>query len=311
MISDWAHDPLQSFSAGQELAPLRRSLSKHPIADRRLAFWVELLFVSICHSTNWDRLHEVMIQFAQRNPEALEPAELLDVYKSETSELGRALASTPNLAERLSVLAQVGQAAIEIRLLDRIQYWAASGVTLSGGDGLYATLDQIETFSEDPLRKKSRVLAHQLSASGLVAILDPDSLAPAIDYHLIRLYMRTNRIHPRDKRGYDAFAVPRTMGVESLTRIRAAVDEAMHYTAEGAELRIDELNDVEWQIARSFCTRDRPRCNEGPLEEKPVSEGVLELSIQAGGCPLRGVCLGRHIPTVQGLQEPTSTKSFY
>lgn len=313
MITDWRHDPLQAFAAGRELSALGSSSTRHALGhDPILALWIEMVFVSICHSTNWDRLHDRIVEIASVDPRTVSPPSLQGLGEEDARAFfAGALECDSSIRERAAILRELADYACETDLFSTIGRWTVSGVTLEGECGLYRILDEIPAYAADPLRKKSRVLAHQVSRFQLATILDPGALAPAIDYHLIRLYMRTNRIYPRDKRGYEVFSDTRSLGDEGILRMRLAVEEALRYTSEGADLCIAEVNDLEWQIARSFCVRDRPRCNEGPLPTKPVSEALEAASKTAGGCPLRNVCLGRHLPRVQRLQEPKSTSSFY
>lgn len=192
-----------------------------------------------------------------------------------------------------------------------LEQMAVGTLELGGPSGLYSRLDSIEVFSADPLRKKARILAHQLVRRGLVKVSDEKSLAPAIDYHLIRLYVRTGRVVPAAHDMYSALSGGRTMRIGAVTRLRQAVEEAMWHTAEGAGLRMDELNHIEWQIARSFCLRVDPRCLGEPLAEKPVDVPLAELSASKGGCPASHWCVAFGSSWRRQLQDPRLARSYY
>jgi hypothetical protein len=254
------------------------------------------------------------MQVAKDTPELISPRALALLTVDEASELlhaGLEPGSRRDLSERHRLLVSLGSNASSILTFDRLRKWAEVGVSVEGPDGLYNFLETIPAFAEDPLRKKSRVLAHQLCGFGLVTIGDPHNLAPAIDYHLIRLYMRTNRIYPARRDDYERYSSQRRASTSKMLDIRGAVDDAMRYTAAAAELRMDRLNHLEWQIARSFCVREEPRCTGGPLAAKPVDRSLAEISINRGGCPLVGICRARAIPLLQKLQDPTSSRSYY
>src|SRR3546814_15988328 len=51
-------------------------------------------------------------------------------------------------------------------------------------------------YTGDPFDKKARVLAHDLHREGIMMFSDPENLKPAIEYHLIRLYLRSGRVIP-------------------------------------------------------------------------------------------------------------------
>lgn len=317
--STWRSDPLQSYAMGRSLCGLRVERAEHELHDGPawLALWAEIVFVSICHQTNWDQLHAHIMQIARNAPDKISPSSLRMLSIAETgSLLADGLEAGParsrrDLAERRRLLVSLGDSAHKELSCEHLNKWGRDGVRLMGDNGVYASLDTVPAFSEDPLRKKARVLVHQLAGFGLVDIADPENMAPAIDYHLIRLYMRTNRIHPVRGDDYDKFSIQRTASQLKVGDIRQAVEEAMYYTAAGADLRIDQLNHVEWQIARSFCVREAPRCDGGPLEEKPIEETLSRLSVSQGGCPVRGICRGRQVPFLRRLQDPSLSKSFY
>jgi hypothetical protein len=76
-------------------------------------------------------------------------------------------------------------------------------------------------------------------------------------------------------------------------------------------MRISDLNHFEWQIARSFCVREGPRCDSPGLPSKRVDPTLAGMASNVGGCPLRTVCFGRKEPVLLRLQEPLSRTSYY
>lgn len=182
---------------------------------------------------------------------------------------------------------------------------------MAGDSGAYAALAKLSAFAADPLQKKSRVLVHQWITAGAFEFPDTEHVAPAIDYHLIRLYLRSNRIHPRASRTLGRFLEGRPVRDDELHGIRKAVEGAMHYTAAGARMSIADLNHHEWQIARSFCLREGARCDGPQLEQKPVDPPLAALAVAKGGCPFRLVCRGASEQTFRQLLEPKSTSDYY
>ena len=183
---------------------------------------------------------------------------------------------------------------------------------MGGVSGIYNWLASIPAFGADPLQKKSRILVHQLLAYRLLEVADPENILPAVDYHLMRLYVRTGRVVARRAQIVERLQGDRKVErIEFVTHLRRAVEEAMWHTASGARRPVNEVNHIEWQIGRSFCTRKEPRC-EGPfLEDKPPDACVQALSSGSAACPLRGDCAGATDKSLRSIVDPASSRSYY
>ena len=70
---------------------------------------------------------------------------------------------------------------------------------LDGADGFYAAMKAVPAFAEDRLEKKARVLAHDVFREQIINFRDPENLRPAVEYHLLRLYLRTGRVYPTEQ----------------------------------------------------------------------------------------------------------------
>jgi hypothetical protein len=287
----------------------------HPLkAERQWQIWSEIVFISICHQANWDRLHDRIIDIASKDVCELQPSELCKLTSKRFIELFANGLDPDRLKvkERLKLLRELGRKALGWPNGVGLSWLNDEHVSLSGHEGIYSWLNNIPVFSADPIQKKARVLVHQLLRYGLIKVTDPEHISPAVDYHLIRLYVRTARVRPANDEWEQRLKEGGKARVEPVTALRRAVEEAMYYTATGAELRVDELNHIEWQIARSFCLRENPRCYAGPLIEKPVDSTVSALSCKTGcTCPLRMECLGARDAQVREVLDPQSAKSYY
>jgi hypothetical protein len=106
---------------------------------------------------------------------------------------------------------------------------------------------------------------------------------------------------------------------EGVTRANALVAaghgdyvcEAMKYSAASAGIRIDQLNQIEWQIARSFCTRRNPRCDGPFLPERPIDPELECLAQRVHGCPIRSDCRGATDPELRSIVDPRSASPYY
>lgn len=293
----------------------RVPVTPHPLdAERHWQIWSEIVFISICHQANWDRLHDRVLDIASKDLCELQPSNLCKLSSKRFIDLFADGLDSDRMKvkERLKLLRELGSKAISWPHGEGLSWLNNERVCLSGKDGIYSWLNNIPVFAADPIQKKARVLVHQLLRYGLISVTDPENISPAVDYHLIRLYVRTARVRPVNDEWDQRLKEGGKARVEPVTALRRAVEEAMYYTATGAELRVDELNHIEWQIARSFCLRQEPRCNTGPLIEKPVDNAVAELSCKAGcACPLIAQCVGARDAQIREAIDPQSARSYY
>lgn len=315
MAKYWTANPIASHVMGLRLRHCRVPPLQHPlIQPREWQIWPEIVFVAICHQANWDRLHAHVLEIAARDMASLFPDRLVCLTPAGFRDLfGRAFDEKRlRPTERTELLRSLARVALGWPERPELQWLVQRRVALSGADGLYRWLDGIDVFSADPLRKKARVLVHQLLRYGLIDVADPAQIAPAIDYHLMRLYVRTGRVMAIKPELIDRLSGDVKMRIEPITDLRRAVEEAMFYTAAAAELRMDQVNHVEWQIGRSFCVRTDPRCTLPPAPDKDVDKAVQDLcELHGGGCPFASACEGSRSFRLRRFIEPQSCHAYY
>ncbi|MEQ1515432.1 MAG: hypothetical protein ABL931_02960 [Usitatibacteraceae bacterium] len=279
-------------------------------------FVFKTLFISICHQMNWDVLQSALAGWLLPSPSqrlkefsATSPStvtELLDGYPKKERILPR---------ERAAML-RSSAIALEALIEDKPRFESFfADPTLAGPNGFYETIRCIPAFNGDPLDKKPRVLAHDLYREGILRFQDPENLLPAVEYHLIRLYLRTGRVYPindavRSELTGDAKPTRRDRLVRLL---RETVDEAMRSTAFFAGLDVATLNYLEWQLARSLCipeldgSRTNQFCTARTNDKLP--EDIC--SITPSGCPFRSDCRSLNDPYYSWYREPTFQKAIY
>lgn len=304
-------DYIQSHIIGTELQNIILPLKSHPInSDRSIQIWMELLFTSICHQTNWDKLYNKFVLLFTEQPLLFEPKRLINLKHREFINMFGEEFDCNGLRERINTLKLLANFFDNSSI--NIEDFIPKVVILGGLNGLYERLDKFTPFSVDPLRKKARVFVHQLLSYSLIEVIDSDNILPAIDYHLIRLYIRTGRVIPTQDIRLLKLAEHKVNRIEIQTHIRRAVETAMWYTASGARLRIDKLNHIEWQIARSFCLREEPLCNGPPSLNKRMGSEVSLLSLRVNNrCPNVNQCAAVNFKPLFNAKEPKSAKTFY
>jgi hypothetical protein len=310
----WKVDRIHCHLLGQGLLGLGLGPKLHPLRlSRSWQIWTELLTVSICHQANWDKLHAIVLDLAATEPSQIEPRHLTQISGGDFRRMfgGAYDANRIRTTERVRLLRATAEEVETDEDGPNFEWLPAGSVRLGGEFGLYDRLQQIEAFRGDPLQKKSRILVHDLLQYQLISVADPENIAPAIDYHLIRLYVRTGRVFPVRIELLDRLTDQGTPRVEFHTDLRAAVEEAMTYSAASAGVRIDQLNQIEWQIARSYCTRRNPRCNGPFLPEKPIDLELECLAERVHGCPVRCDCRGATDSELRSIVDPRSASPYY
>lgn len=310
----WKVDRIHCHLLGQRLIGLGLKPKSHPLQlSRDWQIWAELLTVTICHQANWDKLHLTTMGLARANPSQIHPKCLGQLSANDFRRMfGEAYdADRIRTAERVRLLRATANAIETDADGPKFDWLPQAPVRLAGESGLYDQLSQLEAFRADPLQKKSRIFVHDLLQYELISVSDPEHIAPAIDYHLTRLYVRTGRVFPVRVALLDRLNDQGTPRVEFHTDLRAAVEEAMTYSAASAGIRIDQLNQIEWQIARSFCTRRNPRCGGPFLADKPIDFELQSLAERVQGCPIRRDCKGAADPELRSIVDPRTASSYY
>ncbi len=189
--------------------------------------------------------------------------------------------------------------------------WALVGRSqdrLDGATGFLAQLDTFEPYRMDPLRKKSSVLIQDLVRERIVHFEDEVSIRPAVDYHIMRLYLRTGRVVPMHSVVVDVLKGKPRPRPRLVRLLREAVAEALQATARYAQLSVADVNYVEWQIGRAICDRRRPACTE-PQPQVHIDRDVAALYDTK--CPYLGFCHAFRDAEWRKLSEPNFVSRFY
>jgi hypothetical protein len=272
-------------------------------------FVFKALFVSICHQFNWDFLQSAMAGWLLPAPEARLES-LQSVRPSDVAKLLQGYSKPERVrpqqrAQMLRATAHHLAAMLQDGTLQRLM---GTG-QLAGPEGFYATMKRIPAYAEDLLEKKVRVLAHDLYRENIIRFSDPENLKPAVEYHLLRLYLRSGRVYPVNPSVTEALRNPGLTSRARLVKLlRQRVEEAMNFTAYYSGLDMATLNYVEWQIGRSICIPDPPAlCLDPPHAEIPADVNA----ICGGACALADICRAHNEPTYGWFHEPQFQKAIY
>ena len=312
----FAVDKFRCLEAGRMLAAFKPDEEVFPWSSAspltQLTF--KTLFISICHRMNWDVLQfalaswmlpdtdKRLAEFAETPPGKIR--HLLAAYPKQDRVLAHQRAAM--LRDTAASLLAISESGGTIdRLLQRPY--------LAGLGGFYDVFGKIAAFQGDPLEKKIRVLAHDLHREGIVRFADSENLRPAVEYHLIRLYLRTGRVFPTRSAVTEALTGEARPARRRLVMVlRETVDQAMRDTALYAGLDIATLNYLEWQLARTICIAElgrdwHPHCAHVPARELP--QDVARLVV--GSCPYSEGCRTLGDRGYDWFNEPQFQKAIY
>lgn len=249
---------------------------------------------AISHNVNWDFLCENVIPkiYAETQGFELEKIAQLDSAKMEKIFAGY---NKPHKIEAKRRSQMLRSLAEEIQnkgdnLFKDLLYIR----TLIGKGGFFDCVNDLSVFCEDPLKKKSNLLAHLIIRAKIVKITDEENLEPAIDYHIMRVYLRTGRIKISDKKTCDRLRENATYTLDEITELRQSVRCAMKLMCKQYSQSMATLSFVDWILGREYCDRMTPLCKFGQKS-----------------CPVKSLCSSAGMPKEQILSEPKSNHGYY
>ena len=301
----FAIDEIACLSAAQVLKQLAALKPTPPSTETGSNLLYRLSVSAICHQINWDylasRLHRAFENSAI-TASSLSSISARDVdgwlFDYHRPERIRA-------AERAAMLRNVGDVISKNYFGDTGRVLSDANGKLRGQNGFMSQLDNFFAFREDPLRKKSNVLVHELVRDGMARFEDESEISPAIDYHIMRLYLRTGRVVPLHQVTHDLLKNDSSPRPRLVKLLRESVGEALSLTAFYSALTIPEVNGMEWQIGRDICDRKTPRCL-GPL-----NSDLSSFLTDKDKCPNTEFCRAFSQPDWRSLREPDLKKRFY
>jgi hypothetical protein len=256
-------DEIACVSAAQVLQTLR---VETPARESGRCLATELLYrislAAICHTINWDFLAERLARAFDEG--GIDSRVLCSVTARDVHAWldGYHRPERIRAKERAAFLRDLGNGLLRGYSGDAARVLLESGGHLYGPGGFFERLDEFGAFREDPLRKKSNVLVHEIVRDHLATFQDQDKIVPAIDYHIMRLYLRSGRVVPLHRETFELLkrdSLPRPRLVKLL---REAVSKAVSLTALYAKMSVPEVNGLEWHIGRDVCDRVRPGCTD-------------------------------------------------
>lgn len=133
---------------------------------------------------------------------------------------------------------------------------------------LLRSLETIPGFGEDPLAKKANLLALALAnrPEHFLDLHGPSTIAPIVDYHIMRTTLRTGCVSILDDETHHRLVSRAWVGSAAESRIRVAARDAIHALCEHSNLEVAEVDGFLFNLGRTFCLEsESPKCDLCPL----------------------------------------------
>ncbi len=306
-------DELACYQSARQISKYDPKLQETPWGgvsqESHLIF--KLAVVSICHQINWEflqrRLAEKLLVYHEKDL-------VKKIANISSREIGEWFGDYHRperirASERASLLRNIGKVLQDNWHMRALSIFESCDGRLGGQNGFLELLDCFTAYREDSLRKKTNVLVHDLVRQRILSFTDMENIEPAIDYHIIRLYLRTGKVLTSRSVIFEQLkGLPRPR--PRLVRVlRSTVAEALRLTANYAKLTIPDVNYIEWQIGRSICLNEHPLCVCSSCDTSIVEDVAVLFS---GSCPYDSCCWAlRTDRDWLNLQEPKYEKSYY
>jgi hypothetical protein len=190
---------------------------------------------------------------------------------------------------------------------EAMNLYSASGGRLSGPGGL---LDQLCAFQAyaDPLCKKSVLLAGMLHEVGIWPLQDPQNLTVAMDYHAMRVALRSAMVEVADTSLARALREQAPVPSAVNQVVRSFVSDACDLIVRESGLSVFAFDKFIWHLGRSCCFYEHdPIC--GPNHIGPCSKHDdctfirATTCVCANVCALDGLCRGSRDPSYRTFWE--------
>jgi hypothetical protein len=315
----------------QKLAERLRAVQVHP--DRYLVHptdeagrrqWANYWFyvTAICQSTRtfqgvlngrwirgWDYLVEASLRrFADFTAERMLSYKADDLRTLLSDDLNPAHSPIDRIDERLEQLHGCARRLLAEYGGEAMNVYLRSGGRLSGAGGLLDLLHKFQAYT-DPLQKKSVLLAGMLHEIGVRPLRDPENLKVAMDYHAMRVALRTGMVEVQDEVLADDLRLRRAASAETNQAVRSVVSAACDLVVRASGFSVLQFDKLIWHLGRSCCFYEHdPIC--GPAHSaQPCAKHNTCTFIQAttyacpNVCVFDGVCRGSRDPTYRGYWE--------
>jgi hypothetical protein len=194
--------------------------------------------------------------------------------------------------ERVGQLRDCGQRLLAHYDGDVMNLYCQAGGYLHGDPGILALMSEFRAYS-DPIQKKSFLFLMFVSQAGLWEIKDLENLKVAIDYHIMRIALRSGMVRVE---GTLERVLKERREVDAATdnQVRGAVQEACDLLLRHSGHSVFEVDNILWMMGRNCCFYDHePNCGRSACFKKDKCTFIRSIVYNCPGkCLFDGACLG-------------------
>lgn len=244
----------------------------------------ELICASICHQINWDFLRKAVYQKVEKDFDWIGVDNLCNINENDVFKMLKNYNKPERIheIERANLLRSVGNMVKSAG--GYIELFFDDKMNLLPLDKIRKPFEACPTFSSDPNEKKFQLLIQKLSNFDELNGLS-EFYKPAIDYHLIRCYLRRGLLYPNTKYAEkyinDSFI---SRQESTIGAVRELCSNLMQEICWFTSLNIKTVNLVEWHIGRSVCKLEKPDCHLEDKESQWLKESFTK-------CPFYENCI--------------------
>lgn len=265
----------------------------------------EVFCAGICHQMNWDYLRTSLWEKLERDKNWVLPEKLVCIEEKEVLDFFDKYDKPERIRakERTQILREIGKWALSFNSVGSI-FFDEKGCLLSQ-DQVRNNLLICSAFASDVEEKKLQLLLQKLSAYTPFKGMEM-YCQPAIDYHLIRTYLRRGLLYAKTEYAKRFIEFPDVSRKEqTVAAFRHLCAELMKSICWYSGLSVSIVNQIDWHIGRSVCLQESPDCN----LEQAESQWLRPFF---DTCPFSNTCAakcGRE--ELLNLKEPTYKGSSY
>lgn len=265
----------------------------------------EVICCAICHQINWDYLRKAVYRKTLQNPEWVEVEYLVSISVSEIKNL----IGDYEKKERIQADERCKMIKIIAKRLKDANMTFLDIFMNNGNNRKYYEIERFflncSVFSKDPQQKKYQLLIQTLSDYSYFKDLS-DYYKPAIDYHLIRLFLRRGVVRPKNKYAYQyVFEQDIVRRENTIAALRKVCSESLEDICWITSLNLKAINRIEWWIGRTVCINDSPDCELQKEDSKWLKKSFVK-------CPYYDTCYARkYNKNFLSINEPKYTGNSY
>jgi hypothetical protein len=195
---------------------------------------------------------------------------------------------------------------------DVMNLYHAAGHRLRGQDGIMARLAEFQAYA-DPVEKKSFLFIMFAQRSGAWQVEDLENLRVAIDYHIMRIALRSGMVLVQDPDLQQRIKARQAVTAEQDNQIREAVREACDLLVRGSQRSVFDVDNILWMMGRNCCFYDYdPICGAHPCWRQGQCTFIRSIDYACPNlCLFDGVCLGSRDEAYRSYWETTIYTQFY